>query len=224
MKYLLKALPVLGAIIILISLIAASPLQAAVVSFNSTSSTNNIALRNSWLAAIGESPDFLLDFESGYSVNDDISTGAPAALIPGGLSFDQGIIVMGAGSIDGSNPIDSFAPILNNTVTLSFSSDTNYFGFHDIDYGAGNIELTLEDGSKVNLSRDTTSGSGDSAEFFGIYSNNKLIASAVFSRTVNEADWGLDNLEYGLAVPVPSAAWLFGSALGLIGWMRRKTS
>jgi hypothetical protein len=26
------------------------------------------------------------------------------------------------------------------------------------------------------------------------------------------------------AIPVPAAAWLFGSALGLLGWMRRRAA
>lgn len=33
---------------------------------------------------------------------------------------------------------------------------------------------------------------------------------------------GFDNFDTGVVIPVPAAAWLFGSALGLLGWVRRK--
>jgi len=52
---------------------------------------------------------------------------------------------------------------------------------------------------------------------------------------VSSGDWdtaggltagkGLSHITfYDTAIPVPAAVWLFGSALGLLGWMRRKAS
>ncbi|MFW2403349.1 MAG: hypothetical protein ACN4GT_01200 [Gammaproteobacteria bacterium] len=41
------------------------------------------------------------------------------------------------------------------------------------------------------------------------------------------ADFSIDNVKIFAdvaAIPVPAAVWLFGSAIGLLGWMRRKVS
>jgi len=32
---------------------------------------------------------------------------------------------------------------------------------------------------------------------------------------------GIDNVQLN-AIPIPAAVWLFGSGLGLLGWMRRR--
>jgi hypothetical protein len=33
---------------------------------------------------------------------------------------------------------------------------------------------------------------------------------------------GLDDFQFGTVVPIPATVWLFGSALGLLGWVRRR--
>jgi len=46
-----------------------------------------------------------------------------------------------------------------------------------------------------------------------------------FGIQVAQAGWGVENVRMDVqVVPVPAAIWLFGSALGLLGWMRRKAT
>jgi hypothetical protein len=43
-----------------------------------------------------------------------------------------------------------------------------------------------------------------------------------FGIAVSQAGWGVENVRMDVqVVPVPAAVWLFGSALGLLGWIRR---
>ncbi len=50
-------------------------------------------------------------------------------------------------------------------------------------------------------------------------------ASGALTNLGSTGVYGLNGLAVNLpAVPIPAAAWLFGSALGVMGWMRRKSA
>ncbi len=72
----------------------------------------------------------------------------------------------------------------------------------------GLIPILTLDGVRYQLDGVVTAGGGDSL-LLSIQTGNNSIYEVAITTAV---------------VPVPAAVWLFGSALGLLGWMRRRTA
>ena len=206
-----------------------STAQAGIITFNSSSPANNETTRTAWLNAVGvTAPQYLVDFESGFSDGQNIS--GVGGLFPAGLVISDvpdGNAIIESGSIGGSNPVGNFAleqdesPVLR----LDFSSFlVDYVAFQDIDHTNVSILITFEGGGTASTSLETTATGGDSAEFFGVFRNDMPRILYIDMDAAGDRQWAIDNIEYGvLPVPVPAAVWLFGSGLlGLVGAARRR--
>ena len=63
-------------------------------------------------------------------------------------------------------------------------------------------------------------------QFSALVTGNNLVLRVRTNRDaspVNDPDWLQMNFNYQV-VPIPAAAWLFGGALGLLGFVRRRTA
>ena len=68
----------------LLVILGAGTAQASLLSFNSVTPADNSVTRTNWLAAIGiSSPQFLVNFETGFTDGQNIS--GSTGLFPGGL-------------------------------------------------------------------------------------------------------------------------------------------
>lgn len=113
---------------------------------------------------------------------------------------------------------------------LQVSSNTTTCGFFncmdsEIDNVGGltTIGTTTEWSAGVGIDLADTSGWGSDSSVVAQIQNNLLATSTVIgeSAMIQKKAAGV-----GLVInpiPVPAAVWLFGSALGLLGWMRRRT-
>lgn len=194
--------------------------------FNSATSGGNVAMRSSWLAAIGiTGGQYFNDFES-YAVGTNLN----GVDLGGGVTLSHptssALVQSAASFFGGSNPIDTKALALGETVsaiTLNFATPLNYIGGYDIDQPGATLRVTLTDNSTFSFGLDTTGSSGDSAEFWGVWRNDAAAISKVEFLATNGGDgeWGLDNIEYG-AVPEPGTMIVVGAGLALTQLRRRR--
>jgi hypothetical protein len=78
-------------------------------------------------------------------------------------------------------------------------------------------------GSLGRISLESGFVSGDTVEAASQTHNWESFASLGLDTGVYTWSWAGDSVTLNV-VPIPAAVWLFGSALGWLGWMRRKQS
>ena len=210
---------------VMIAMVLSVESRAAITVYNSANVAGNSAMRISWLAGIGVTPQHLVNFESGFIDGQNIN----GASFVGGMQIrDSGTgtptvsIESTAGGIGGSNPVGIFSiehdeqPFL----ILDFSAQpVDYIGLFEIDTTRVNYNITFVGGGTFSFSSDTTGGSGDSGEFIGFHRNDQPKITMVEMDASGDGVWGVDNFEYG-GVPEPSSILLL--AMGMISLGRRK--
>lgn len=198
--------------------IISTPISADVITFNSTTTAGNAAARSDWLSAIGvAAPEFSIDFEAGFAAGQNVHG---LALFPAGVLLnDTGpgtpsmIIRSGAGEIGGSNPVGSFSVTQDEQAFLEINFSANpvdYVGFMDIDHTGTSGIITFVDDTSRSFSLDSTAGSGNSAEFFGIFRNDQPKIRKIEMNASGDGRWGLDHIEFGGISNVPEPGSTFG--------------
>ena len=128
-------------------------------------------------------------------------------------------------NIDGTNFIVA-SKYFSDTLTFNFHTAITAFGFDQNNYfepiPTGFFGLNMDSITLDGLSFFVNNPS----DFFGFTSDTPFnsIQFNEFGVSLAEDDYGIDNIEYSVsAVPVPAAAWLFGSALlGFFGFTRKR--
>jgi len=113
--------------------------------------------------------------------------------------------------------------------TITFSQPVQEIGLGWFDPNlSGNVLQVFDANGTLLESAFVQNGliGGSFAAFIGIQRSVGDIASAMIVPGATNDWYSIDNLQYVVApVPIPAAAWLFGSALvGLIGVTRRRKS
>ncbi|MCC6679433.1 MAG: hypothetical protein IT445_00875 [Phycisphaeraceae bacterium] len=211
------------ALVILASI--ASTSQGSIQVFHATSPSNNSASRSSWLTAIGQSPMYLIDFETGFSDGQDIHNQTLAGgMIVSGASNAVATVTSSTSSLGGSSPLDTLALRFDDDAELDFfANPLDYIAFYDINALAPAFTIHFVGGNSI-----TYNGTANQTipRFTGFYRNDQPQierVTLVGGRSVADPNWGIDNIEFGtIAVPEPALSWLLALGGTLITWQRKR--
>ena len=205
----------------------------------------NVATRNAWLAAIGETPDFCEDWDGldwqGNPWTDgkifDIQN-VPTAIFTDGITFGN----IGAqsdrraraeNSIGGTDAIDLYGWLAHEsgiaTVDLS-ENGADYISFFifDTDHNPEVVyKLTFSDGTMFSYPALPTNE--DRYRFVGFVNRHPSAFFTKLEVSANDATrYGIDEFKWGrgpreTTSPIPEPSTLFLFLLGGAGWIGRRT-
>ena len=87
----------------------------------------------------------------------------------------------------------------------------DYLGLLEIDTGGTTYRVTFEGGGFTTFVSNPTPSSGDSAQFVGMFRNDRPAIVKVEMDATGTQTWAIDNIEFGV-VPEPSTSLLTGLA------------
>ncbi|MGI9343916.1 MAG: VPLPA-CTERM sorting domain-containing protein [Gammaproteobacteria bacterium] len=130
----------------------------------------------------------------------------------------------GAASVANATSFDCIDGSFSNAVFASFCGNYNFGGNYanesSISYGPGLAFSRTIGGDDVALGAQQSISEYDNST---TTSSGIAPGDTVTVSNINTAITAGQALTFTV-VPVPAAAWLFGSALGLLGWARRRTT
>lgn len=199
-----------------------------------TNVSENESLQQQWfdsLNELGNQVDFFEDFENGFNDAQNLNTN----VLQGSLTLKEGsgqvIVDQGAGAIGGSNPIDDFALESSEgsgtRAIFEFANPVDYVSFFYIDLLTVDVVINTVSGTEIFVA-GPNDFNGDSAEFFGYFSDNiegDKAVSVFFNNVGGTNGWALDNIAWGNSVapiPLPAAGWMLLAGVAGFGAIGRR--
>jgi len=178
----------------------------------------------------------------------DYDTHVQSAANAAGIGASLSVSWLALGSTLTVDVFDHLEPLFSNTNTVPIynqNGDLVASSLADMFDGSGTLSAPIQyDESGNSLTTVVFTGStrngvvsawplggpGGVGTPFAMFGNSNVqfsqtwVANAAGNGTDSHSLYAVSQELTAGVVPVPAAVWLFGSALGLLGWMRRKTA